>query len=369
MVDSLSCNRARKSRRIGGFTLIEVLVVVAIIALLVAILMPSLAKARDAARASVCATNIREAIKGINMTMAETHMRREQWSTNFGWATQSLKQNKGQTSIFSCPSDPDPRPVGAVFCKLYAGSSYRGTTSGDAIFNHLRRVVGGSGNRWQLDIQDQVDSNMFGGDAATDKNDMLLEYDARPGQKWTVATNVDNSRAWRYQVLSYDGKMLYAEQLGSGGDPASGWSMQLPLLWLSYGTNANAGLHNVKGMPALIVESAKLGLFPKDLGSQPKDYLPWALRFRHNGNASKKNLGGYDYTCQFALPVVTSAPPVDQMDHKYKPQERMNVGFLDGHVERLAWWEMLTPSASGSVEAFQPKRNIWFGISNGIDTY
>ncbi len=47
------------SRRVG-FTLIEVLVVVAILALLVAILLPSLAKAREGARTTVCGTQLKE---------------------------------------------------------------------------------------------------------------------------------------------------------------------------------------------------------------------------------------------------------------------------------------------------------------------
>jgi prepilin-type N-terminal cleavage/methylation domain-containing protein/prepilin-type processing-associated H-X9-DG protein len=54
----LSCS-GHRSRRITGFTLIEVLVVVAIIALLISILLPSLKRAREQARLVVCATNMR----------------------------------------------------------------------------------------------------------------------------------------------------------------------------------------------------------------------------------------------------------------------------------------------------------------------
>ena len=52
--------------RSRGFTLIELLVVISIIALLIALLLPALAKARESARVTQCASNLRQQGIGIN---------------------------------------------------------------------------------------------------------------------------------------------------------------------------------------------------------------------------------------------------------------------------------------------------------------
>jgi prepilin-type N-terminal cleavage/methylation domain-containing protein/prepilin-type processing-associated H-X9-DG protein len=59
------------SRCSRGFTLIEVLVVVAIIALLIAILLPSLSRAREQARTSVCLTQLKQMGNGVLMYVTD----------------------------------------------------------------------------------------------------------------------------------------------------------------------------------------------------------------------------------------------------------------------------------------------------------
>jgi prepilin-type N-terminal cleavage/methylation domain-containing protein/prepilin-type processing-associated H-X9-DG protein len=68
-------------RSVRGFTLVELLVVIAIIALLLSILMPSLAKARNLSKAAVCLSNL----KNIGMSLSMYHTQNNYYPTAYGY--------------------------------------------------------------------------------------------------------------------------------------------------------------------------------------------------------------------------------------------------------------------------------------------
>jgi prepilin-type N-terminal cleavage/methylation domain-containing protein len=347
----------KRMGRQRGFTLTEVLVVVAIIALLISILLPVLNSARAQAKATVCLSNVKQSLQGIILKQAETHMRKEQWSTNYGWAVESLRVNKGQTKLFTCPSDLAPRPVPAVRVQQFDSSGrYGGTTTGDAIFNRSRR----EGSTWQTDVQDRLEGDMFGGDAFSDSNgDLIFTYTADSiNQTHAMATPSIGSATWSFNVETYLGKTLIENAGRNGG------TYLTPLLWMSYGANASAGLKDIKGSPILIIEAGKLGVFPEKLGKYQADHLGRALRFRHGGRNPQKGLTGFNYVgsglSNWIIPMNSGEMYPQQVDPEYQPQTSANAGFSDGHAEMLNWNNLFSFD-QGPNEPPTIHKHQWFG--------
>ncbi len=98
-----------------GFTLIEVLVVAAIIALLISILLPALSRARQQSRATVCLSNLRQLGMAVNMYAQSNKGILVDYGMSHGgsedirraWYT-TLKKDYGNRLILRCPADESP---------------------------------------------------------------------------------------------------------------------------------------------------------------------------------------------------------------------------------------------------------------------
>lgn len=336
-----TCACAPAPRR--GFTLIEVLVVVAIIALLIALLMPALASAREQARRTVCLSNLKQVSTGVQLWKAEQMMKKERVTTNFGWATYAFRTTKESRPIFTCPTDTKPFALPPVYADVYDGSTYHGRTASDGVFNHSWIKPG---DVYEVDIQDSVDERYFGRDAATGDTDLVLTYTAPQGADYAEVRVKSIESGWKFNVFGHNGRALW--QNVTGNSTSVPGSYQLPLLFMSYGANAAAGLTSVKGNPILLIENSKPGIFPESYagmgsagGGQPNDDLRQALRFRHGPRADSMYK--------------------DPKDLSYVARRSLNAAFLDGHVEGLSNSQIIGTGSQVIGNDLQWFRSTWLG--------
>ena len=113
--------------RTRGFTLIELLVVIAIIAILAAILFPVFATARDKARQTACASNMKQLGLGMAQYIQDydetTPCGTWVWGNASGWAGQIYPYVKS-ANAYLCPNDASPQPACSYGINANLGNSW-----------------------------------------------------------------------------------------------------------------------------------------------------------------------------------------------------------------------------------------------------
>jgi type II secretory pathway pseudopilin PulG len=227
-----SSNQAQQARRRPvagalairtGFTLVDVLVTMAVIAVLISLLAPSLSSVRETAHQVVCRSNTRQLGIGINM-YAEDHLDRLPPTTNLDaqqnspWETMTLRLNTGAwdglghlyndeylpaPKLYYCPSHRGYNPYrsyedqwGGVAGNVVGNYQYRGRGPAAGMVNgatsrYLSEIKRNSaliadGLRNQSDFNHIVGTNLLRADLSVtwfaDTNGRLYEAIPKDGQ-------------------------------------------------------------------------------------------------------------------------------------------------------------------------------------------
>lgn len=194
------------------FTLLELLIVIAIIGILVTLLMPSLGKAREKARIAVCQSNLSQIYKAC-LVYANNHNRKlPPPGNNTGhsgggsvWAYTLNREvsdelhlylNSKQTdnTVFDCPSnEASPRgekTVGST--KLYLMDQY-------SMLTYFERLTSAS-------LQTNFDSPMFMGEEGVIVSETMIWWKSPSDSTWgSNHGNGQRSNVWTELKLNPDG--------------------------------------------------------------------------------------------------------------------------------------------------------------------
>ena len=227
---------AAQDRR--GFTLIELLVVVAIIALLISILLPSLARARELSKRTVCAANLK--------------------GTGTGFYTYGNENNDDWPAAASVPPPATPRDVtGAVYVKQISAKRGKdnqpqaGETTTSTIYVSTVR------NFWTLVRTGASGPKSFICPSSEDQPNP----EANPQDYWDFGLGNDDSNNAATEAKCQAGykQVSYGYQVPYGrlGRPSSDRDQEMPLAADKgpYGYNIDGGQGSALAAPNTIPNS------------------------------------------------------------------------------------------------------------------
>jgi prepilin-type N-terminal cleavage/methylation domain-containing protein/prepilin-type processing-associated H-X9-DG protein len=257
----------------GGFTLIEVLVVIAIVGILAALLLPALSAARERAREASCMSNLRQLFMAMDMYC--THFSEYYLSAARDIQTTNLERWHGIRQPMNPPTyGPNTNPFDPSLSRL---APYLGITPGSSE-TKIKECPTFAGN-WVTPGAYEVGCGGYGMNhlyLGSNEYKTPIYYTNAVHAQSTFETLLDvENAAARPSVREPDRTILFADAAATDG---SGNTIEYSFAEPNYLTNAS-------------IWSASLGdtdpdlNFPMDAVNLNRSCSP-SIQFRHSGNAN-----------------------------------------------------------------------------------
>ncbi|HYE18452.1 MAG TPA: prepilin-type N-terminal cleavage/methylation domain-containing protein [Tepidisphaeraceae bacterium] len=237
-------HRPLQPRRPAGFTVVELLVVIGIIALLITILVPTISKARAASKTTVCASNLHQIFQAGQTWSLENGNP----MPGTGWVGCVLQQ--GGKGITRCPEGDlltvDPvAPVNDELTQIAAGYSvYINDTkySIPCVPGQWARLENLTSNSFELSFEDQANSG--GGDMSY--NNVRLKFTDNGNGTMTIEVK-PSFGGYSSNLIDSTGATIMTNIGQNAGAANAGKSLpNIPINYTNstfsnYGVNKNAG--------------------------------------------------------------------------------------------------------------------------------
>ncbi len=343
MRDSRSAGRLHSEGR--GFTLVELLVVIGIIALLISILLPALNKAREQANIAKCSANMRSAMQAVHIYATEY----KGWLPGPYTSGVIWKSSGAQIGNADVSNDETPTQnmdwVSPTFGKTFKWPE-----------NDYDRLIKTYNEQLKCPSNSATFDSIFptgtsfayrSGDLAYSSYAAIIQFHAYPSKDSSVVANLSNG------LPPIVGDM-YSPNNG-GLAPPPGYA---PLM--NKVGPAGSKVFLVEGSRFLNISGSGLNM----VGSAPSFNI---LRYQRQGGNFM--IGG-PYQSQAGTPFQFPTETVNS-NFKYIPTVaktfafrhggKMNVAFFDGHVELRA------PADCVQVRLFVPKGTRIITAANTVD--